>query len=123
MTRAYIIGESMRPDSSLANLRATLVQVARDTVTNAATNQPKMWTTITFDTALEPEQLAARFSEILNDRPACWYTHFRVGHEMFVIFPHKVMRYPAGDKAGKKDAQDYARSIGVPGSQIDWEES
>ncbi|MGP8159508.1 MAG: hypothetical protein ACLPWO_07910 [Thermoplasmata archaeon] len=113
----------MRPGSSLADLDATLVRVDRHAVSNAAPNQPSAWTVVTFETSLEPGELAAKFSETLDDNPALWYTHFRVGQEMFVIFPRKVFRYRVGDKAGKRQAQDYARSIGVPGRQIDWDEA
>jgi len=42
---------------------------------------------------------------------------------MFVIFPGRIFRYLVGDQAGKKHAQDHARSIGVPGRQIDWDEA
>lgn len=123
MIRAYIIGESMRPGTSLADLNATMVSVDRHKVSNAAPNQPKVWTTVTFETTLEPDKLASRFSEILDDQPTVWYTHFRAGEEMFVVFPGKVLRYRAGDTAGKTHAQEYARSIGVPGRQIDWDEA
>jgi len=123
MIRAYIIGESMRPGSTLADVQATLVGVERRTVSNAAPNQPRAWTTVTFQTSLEPERLATKFSELLDDHPATWYTHFRAGEEMFVVFPHRVFRYSVGDKVAKKSAQDYARSIGVPGRQVDWEEA
>ena len=112
----------MRPGSSLADLDASLVKVDRHTVSDAAANQPRAWTVVTFQTSLEPDKLAARFSEILDDQPAVWYTHFRAGEEMFVIFPHRVFRYRAGDRAGKMQAQDYARSIGVPARQVDWDE-
>lgn len=122
MTRAYLIGESMRPGSSLADLRATLVQVDRQTVGNAGPGQPKVWTVVTFETALLADELASKLSRVLDDRPALWYTHFRAGEEMYVIFPRKVFRYRVGDKAGRKQAQDHARSIGVPGRQVDWEE-
>ena len=113
----------MRLGSSLADLEATLVSVDRRKVDNAAPNQPKAWTTVTFETSLGPDQLAAKFSKVLGDRPAVWYTHFRAGKEMFVIFPGRIFRYPVGDKAGKGRAQDHARSIGVPGRQIDWDEA
>lgn len=122
MTRAYIIGESMRVGSSLTDLKATLVSVDRHSVSNAAPNQPTVWTVVTFETSLEPGELAARFSKILDDRPALWYTHFRAGEELFVVFPGRLFRYPVGDKAGKTQAQEYARSIGVPGRQVDWDE-
>lgn len=113
----------MRPGSSLADLRATLLTVERHSVSNAAPAQPKVWTVVTFETALEPDSLASKLSEILDDQPALWYTHFRAGGEMFVVFPRKVFRYRVGDRAGKTSAQQYARSIGVPGNQVDWDEA
>lgn len=120
MIQAYIIGESMRPGTSLSDLRATLVKVERDTVSNATPNQPKVWTVIFFETSLDPEALASKFADILDDDPSVWYTHFRAGEEMFVVFPRRVFRYRVGDRSERARAQDYARSIGVP--QIDWNE-
>lgn len=123
MARAYIIGESMRPGTSLADLDATLIRVDRHTVSSPAPNQPKVWTVVTFETTLDSDNLAAKFSEILDDDPSLWYTHFRDGQEMFVVFPHKILRYRVGDKGGRTHAQEYARSIGVPGRQVDWDEA
>ena len=122
MIRAYIIGESMRRGTTLADLDARLTRIDRHSVSHAASNQPKAWTTVTFETSLEPEKLAARFSEVLDDTPSLWYTHFSNGNEMFVTFPHRIFRYRVGDTAGRATAQDYARSIGVPGRQVDWDE-
>ena len=110
----------MRPGTSLANLSARLVKVERDAVSNASPNQPKVWTLMTFETSLEPNHLAAKFSDILSDDPSVWYTHFRVGEELFVVFPHRIFRYRAGDTTERARVQEYARSIGVP--QIDWDE-
>ena len=121
MIRAYIICESLRPGTRLADLGASLIKVERDTVSNAASNQPKVWTIVTFETSLEPESLAAKFSEVLDDDPSVWYTHFRLGEELFVVFPHRIFRYRAGDKTERARAQEYARSVGVP--QTDWDET
>jgi len=118
--RAYIICESIRPGTSLEDLDAKLVKVERDTVRNAVSNQPKTWSIVTFETRLEPDLLAAKFSEILDDDPNVWYTHFRAGEELFVVFPHRIFRYMAGDRTQRARAQEYAKSIGVP--QIDWDE-
>ena len=112
----------MRPGTSLVDLNATLVKVGRDRVSNAGPNQPRVWTLVTFETSLDPENLASKFSDILDDNPSVWYTHFRAGEEIFVIFPRRVFRYQVGDKAERARAQDYARSIGVPQPQIDWDE-
>jgi len=110
----------MRPGTSLVDLGATLVKVERDTVGNAAPNQPKVWTVVTFETSLEPNRLAEKFSDILDDAPSVWYTHFRAGEDLFVVFPHRIFRYRVGDKTERERAQEYARSLGVP--QIDWDE-
>jgi len=123
MIRAYIIGESIRPGASLQDLKATLVSVDREEAGNAAPNQPKVWTTVVFDTSLESDRLAANLSKILDDRPTVCYTHFRAGEEMFVVFPGRIFRYPVGDTAGRSHAQDYARAVGVPGRQVDWSEA
>jgi len=112
----------MRPGTSLGDLDAHLLTVERDAVSNAAPNQPKVWTVVTFETSLEPARLAAKFSEILSDSPSVWYTHFRAGGELFVVFPHRVFRYRVGNEGQRKVAQEYARSIGVPQPQIDWDE-
>ncbi len=37
----------------------------------------------------------------------------RVGADRF-------FRYPRGDRAGRAEAEAYARSLGVPDSQLDW---
>ena len=54
----------MRPGTALADLSASLVKVERDTVSNATPNQPKVWTIVTFEASLEPDRLAAKFSEV-----------------------------------------------------------
>jgi len=113
----------MRAGASLEDLKASLVNVERHKVTNATPEQPKVWTVVTFESSLDPDALAGRFSEILDDRPPRWYSHFRAGDEMFVIFPRKIFRYRVGDLAGRTHAQQYARSIGVPTGQIDWDEA
>lgn len=119
MIGAYIISESLRAGASLTDLDATLVEVSRDVQGNATPNQPRVWTRVRFETNFEPTRLASKLAEILDDNPA-WYSHFRAGEEIHVVFPHRIFRYQAGDKAGREGAQDYARSIGVP--QIDWDE-
>lgn len=122
MIRGYLIGESMRPGSRLEKLKATLVDVERHPVKNAVPNQPNVWTVVHFDSADEPERLAASLAEVLDDAPSHWYTDFKAGDEKFVIFPKRVFRYRIGDRARREEAQDYARSIGIPPRQVDWEE-
>jgi len=37
-----------------------------------------------------------------------------VNGETFVVYAGRVFRYPSGDKAGRAEAEDYGRSVGVP---------
>jgi hypothetical protein len=49
-----------------------------------------------------------------------WYCDFRSDHETFVVFAGQVFRYARADKRAREEAEQYARSVGVPESQIDW---
>ncbi len=122
MTRTYIITEGMRPGSSLSELHATLLRVERAEASNAESDQPKVWTIVTFDSALEPDRLAAKLSEVLDSNPRSWYSHFQAGTETYVVLPGRVFHYPVGDRARKAEAQEYARSVGVPSTQVDWDD-
>jgi hypothetical protein len=53
----------------------------------------------------------------------CPYSHFNVNRETFVVYAGRVFRYPSGDKAGRAEAEDYGRSVGVPEPQLDWDEN
>jgi hypothetical protein len=39
-----------------------------------------------------------------------------------VIYAGRVFRYPSGDKAARAEAEEYGRSVGFPGPQLDWDE-
>ena len=54
--------------------------------------------------------------------PGGWYCDFRSPSETFVVFAGRVLRYPRGEKDGRAEAEAYARSGGVPESQLDWPE-
>jgi hypothetical protein len=72
-----------------------------------------------FETSEEPEQLAETLSEVIDGDPSCWYTDFTCDNEKFVIFPKRVLRYRVGDTEGRREAPEYAISIGVPAAQAD----
>jgi len=127
MIRAYLIAESIKPGARLENLRLNLVRVERKPQRNAAPHQPKVWTFIEFDADENPERLANALAAVLDDTPLSgvphsWYSDFVGQGEKFVIFPHRVIRYRIGDREGLKEARDYARTVGVPPPQSDWQE-
>jgi hypothetical protein len=122
MARGYVLGESMRPGSRLEGLPLTLTKIERYTVHNAAPEQPSVWTAVEFQfPGDEAGRLADALAEVLEEKGG-WYSHFNVNGETFVVYAGRVFRYPSGDKAGRAEAEDYGRSVGVPERQLDWDE-
>jgi hypothetical protein len=119
--RGYVIVEGIRPGSWLENLKLSLVRIERSRSRNPGPDQPAVWTTVYFETTEDPVRLAHALAEALDDSPSRWYTDFATDLERFVIFPKRVFRYPIGDQTRRAEAQEYARSIGVPQWQVDWE--
>jgi hypothetical protein len=118
----YVLVESMRLGSGLEGLPLTLTKIERYPVRNATPEQPSVWTTVEFQF---PEEEAGRLADALADgleEKGGWYSHFNVNGETFVVYAGRVFRYPSGDKAGRAEAEDYGRSVGVPEQQLDWDE-
>jgi hypothetical protein len=42
------------------------------------------------------------------------------GTESFIVFPGRGFRYRRGESSGRAEAEAYARSVGIPESQLDW---
>jgi hypothetical protein len=120
MIHGYIIAESIKPGSSLEGFPMTLTRVSRNVQDNATSDQPRVWTLIEFETTELPDRLADALAAVLEDTPISWYSHFTEGNEVFVAFPKRVFRYRRGDPLGRRMAQDYGQSKGVP--QLDWKE-
>ena len=47
--------------------------------------------------------------------------HMPLQAKMFVVFAGRQFSYILGDLAAKATVEGYARSVGVPDSQLDWE--
>ena len=120
MIHGYIIAESIKPGSSLEGIPMTVTRISRNVQENATTDQPRVWTLIEFETPEPADRLADALAAVLEDSPISWYSHFAEGNEVFVAFPKRVFRYHRGDPLGRKKAQDYGQSKGVP--QLDWNE-
>lgn len=120
MAKGTLIGESVRLGGSLDGIRLSVDKVWR--VPNPAPEQPPEWTLIEFEVDDQAaDALASALSEALDDRHP-WYCDFHTPRESFVVFATRVLRYPRGDSSGRAEAEAYARSRGVPESQLDWPE-
>jgi hypothetical protein len=122
MVSGYILAESMRPSARLEGLPLTLAKIERYAVASATPDQPAVWTTVEFEFAEEAsERVANALAEVIDEHGG-WYSHFNVGGETFVIYARRIFRYPSGDAAKRAEAVAYGRSVGVPDSQLDWDE-
>lgn len=126
MIRGTLVAESLRLDATLESVLLNVRTVSRIAPRNVSPEQrragvPLNWTLIEFEAAdAEAEALASALAEVL-DEPG-WYVDFHSPTESFVVFAGWILRYPRGDKAGRAEAEAYARSRGVPDAQLDWPE-
>jgi hypothetical protein len=117
-----LIGESVARELVLADIDITLSKVSHADFGDVSADQPLTWTMIEFSVAVEH---TAAFSSALSDAldsALGWYCDFRSPDETFVVFAGQQFRYPRGDRARRAEVEAYARSVGVPESQIDWPE-
>jgi hypothetical protein len=114
-----LLAESLRTDAPLDAPSLRVRRIWRTDAGDASAGQPLTWTFIEFEI---PDDNIEVFAEALADAldPEGWYCDFHSEDETFVVFTDRVFRYPRGDKPGRKFAEDYARSVGVPEAQIDW---
>lgn len=116
-----LIAESLQAGTDL-RLPLRLRRLSRFEVTDATPDQPHLWTLLEFEAPDEDADLiAANLADSLN-KTGGWYVDFHTPETKYVVFAGRVFRYPREDERGRAEAQDYARSIGVPETQIDWAE-
>jgi hypothetical protein len=114
-----LLAESLRKDEPLDAVLLTVRTIRRADGGDPSAGQPLTWTFIEFEVAEDSvEAFAAALADALDQGP--WYCDFRSDTETFVVFAGRVFRYPRGDQSRREEAEEYARSVGVPESQIDW---
>ena len=119
MIKGVLVAESLRTGCSLADVRLVVLSITRTDPANVTSVQPSTWTLIKFEADdAEAPMLSDQLANVL-DGPG-WYADFHTDTESFVVFPHRVFRYLRGDEYERRLAEDYARSLGIPESQLDW---
>jgi hypothetical protein len=115
-----LIAESLRVGAVIEGVPLVTTRLARGDAGDVRARQPRTWTFIEFEVAeADAERLALALESSLQ-RPGGWYCDFRSDDETFVVFADQTFRYPRGDRAGRAEATEYARSVGVPEAQLDW---
>jgi hypothetical protein len=117
-----LLGESLRLDAVLEVPELRLRKVWRAAAGDPEAGQPAIWTFIEFDVpAARVDALADALSRRLEVAGG-WYCSFGSADEMVVVFADRVFRYPRGDAGVRREVERHARAVGVPESQLDWED-
>ncbi|MEV0935321.1 hypothetical protein [Streptomyces phaeochromogenes] len=120
MLEGVLIAESLRAGAQLTGIPLRITKLTRVEMTDPGQDQPRLWTLLDFAAdELEAERLADQLASSLSSTGG-WYTDFHTSRETFVVFADKVFRYARGQAEGRREAQDYGRSVGVPEQQLDW---
>jgi hypothetical protein len=114
-----LLAESLRKGVPLETVPLTVRRIHRADDGDPSAGQPLTWTFIEFEV---PHDRVDVFAVALADalEPGPWYCDFRSDTETFVVFADRVYRYRRGDQPAREEAEQYARSVGVPEAQIDW---
>ncbi len=116
--KGILLKESLKDESVLEDLE--VVKTETWNVENAADYQPDVWTAVYFKgEADEADETAERLSGVLKPR---WYINFSVDNKVYLMFPGKVFKYEKGDKKEREKIKEYARSLNISESQLDWTE-
>lgn len=122
MLTGVLIAESLRVGGVLSGVPLQVGKIWRIDASNAKGEQPEQWTLLEFQApAAAAERLASTLAGCLKPTGG-WYANFNTEKEAFVVFADRVFRYRRGDPAGRDQAEQHARSVGVPESQLDWED-
>lgn len=117
-----LIGESLRIGAPLDGIALTLTKIWRADVGDEAVGQPLTWTFIEFEAPDDAAETLANALSSALDPSLGWYCDFRTLAETYVVFGGRVFRYPRGDRTRRAEVEQYARSLGVPETQLDWPE-
>ncbi|MFF3359158.1 hypothetical protein ACFYWN_42745 [Streptomyces sp. NPDC002917] len=120
--KGVLIAESLRAGGELSGIPLIVVKLSRIEAGSATAGQPGQWTLLDFEAAeTDAEELADALAGCLASTGG-WYVNYNTSIEAFVVFAGRVFRYPRGDAAGRTKVKEYARSVGVPDTQLDWDD-
>ena len=120
MASRTLVAESICIGGSVEAVPLTVERVHRVEPGDESIGQPRVWTFIAFEVPdSDAGSLADGLSAVLEPVGG-WYCDFRTAEETFVVFFQRIFRYQRGNRAARREAENYARSVGVPEEQIHW---
>jgi len=109
-------------DSLISDSVLNFVEIkARETaeLADALADQSKQVTIVTFE--IGDDMVSAVAEEISkNLKSGHWYADISHEFDKFVIFPNKIFRFTPKEIEKRQKAVDYAKSLHIPESQIDF---
>jgi len=115
-----LVAESLRVGFAIDGVDLRVTRISRAEWGDVGAGQPSVWTLIDFTADDGDADELARALAAALDPVGGWYCDFHSADESFVVFANVVFRYPRGDRDGRAAAEDHARAVGVPESQLDW---
>lgn len=114
-----LLKESLADETILDRLSVTKVETWE--LGDRGAPGPPVWTAMSFEGDEEnADETARMISDAMHE--SFWYANIHCRVDEIVIFAGKIFRYVRGDAEARKAPEDYARSIGVPEHQLDWED-
>lgn len=118
MLKGTVIAESLRPGTELRVAGLRVPRLSREDLSASVTPaQPPVWTLLEIEAEDDAaDTLALLLSQSLLAEGG-WYADFAVGGDHVVVYAGQIFRYTVGDRAGRAEAEEYGRRMGVPDSQ------
>jgi len=116
-----LLGESLRVGAVLDATMLRVIRCWRAAAGDTNAGQPSRWTFIEFEIEPGDADAFAASLEVALAASGGWYCSFGSHEDMRVVFAGRQFRYRRGDAAARRAVEDYARGVGVPESQLDWE--
>lgn len=114
--QGVIIKESINDENILDFISINKVEVWK---TN---DKPKYWTVLFYTSNHKdfPELLSKVI--ISDDKIGNWFADMKSGNIKIIVFKDKVLKYHIGNAAEKKLVCEECRKLGIPDSQMNWED-
>ena len=116
-----LLGESLRVDAVLDAGMLHVTRFWRAAAGDTEAGQPSLWTFIEFEIRPGDADAFAASLEAALAASGGWYCSFGSHAEMRVVFAGRQFHYRRGDTRARREVEDYARRVGVPELQLDWE--
>ena len=119
MIKGALLTESLRIGAPLAIAGLRVTTLERRHISGTP-SQPDVWTFLVFEADDEVAGPLAAALESTLEPEGGWYADFASEAEHVVVFAGRTFRYQRDDPVGRRAAEAYGRSVGVPDDQLDW---